>query len=239
MASGSRLFPARYANVTEGQPCILDQTTYYESGSDGTQFANVITRSNCKTPKFYCDAGRATCQRTRPIGSPCASDFECEQVRNKNSGIASPIDAPAVLLSQQHCSIDGLCAQARDKAARVATWHYAITAFFIVASTSACAPFLCSSHFQVKSSYDRHLHFAHARPQASQTAALQGAARVLYRAIEVCALPILAPSIPLSTRGCSLRQTIIALHSAACPPVAEKPRRMGSASRTSSYYAHL
>ncbi|CDO69359.1 hypothetical protein BN946_scf184746.g40 [Trametes cinnabarina] len=60
-----------YANVTLGQTCILDDVTYIDLGPDGEQFSNSVTRHNCKTPQFYCDAGLQVCIPTKSLGVSC------------------------------------------------------------------------------------------------------------------------------------------------------------------------
>jgi hypothetical protein len=68
--------PFRYANVTLGLPCTLEQTTYYDNV---LQINNLVSRSNCRTPSLYCHPTDLTCESTKPIGSPCSADFECEE----------------------------------------------------------------------------------------------------------------------------------------------------------------
>ena len=74
------LYRLRFANVTLGQACIVDNVTYIDIGPEGQQYSNVVTRDNCRTPQFYCDPISMVCQRTKPIGSPCDGDHQCESV---------------------------------------------------------------------------------------------------------------------------------------------------------------
>lgn len=62
----------RYANMTLGQPCILDVATYSDN--------NTIARHNCQTPRFYCHSGYGVCVPTKALGIPCESDEECQSV---------------------------------------------------------------------------------------------------------------------------------------------------------------
>lgn len=71
----------RYANMTLGQPCILDDVTYIDMGPNGEQFSNTVTRHNCQTPQFYCDASVKACVPTKTLGTSCITDQECQSVR--------------------------------------------------------------------------------------------------------------------------------------------------------------
>lgn len=52
-----------YANITLGQNCIVDNTTYTDTGPNGEQYMFTVTRDNCRSPQFYCDPGSSACQR--------------------------------------------------------------------------------------------------------------------------------------------------------------------------------
>lgn len=66
--------------MTLGQPCILDDVTYIDMGPNGEQFSNTVTRHNCQTPQFYCDAGVKACVPTKTLGTSCITDQECQSV---------------------------------------------------------------------------------------------------------------------------------------------------------------
>lgn len=70
----------RYANVTLGQRCILDQTTYLEFGPNGQQLSHTISRHNCRSPLLFCDPSSLQCFHTKPVGTPCEADLECRSV---------------------------------------------------------------------------------------------------------------------------------------------------------------
>ena len=65
----------RYANRTLGQPCVLDIATY----TDG-EYRNIISRHNCRTPRFYCHGEYNMCIPTQRFGEACASAQECRSV---------------------------------------------------------------------------------------------------------------------------------------------------------------
>ena len=69
--------PIRYANITLGQPCISDNTTYFDFGPGSERYSNVIIRDNCRSPQFYCDPEENVCIATKAVGLPCLSDVEC------------------------------------------------------------------------------------------------------------------------------------------------------------------
>ena len=70
----------RYANITLGQSCIVDNTTYTDTGPNGEQYMFTVMRDNCRSPQFYCDPGSSVCQRTKAVGMACQLDSECEEV---------------------------------------------------------------------------------------------------------------------------------------------------------------
>jgi hypothetical protein len=70
----------RYANVTLGHSCVVDNTTYVDVWPDDRQSSNTITRDNCRSPQLYCDPIVMICQKTNSVGSICSSDRECELV---------------------------------------------------------------------------------------------------------------------------------------------------------------
>jgi hypothetical protein len=74
--------PRRYANVTLGESCILEKTTYYSDVVDtnGQRLGVNVMRSNCKAPGSYCDPTTLVCQPTKAIGASCIANPECEQV---------------------------------------------------------------------------------------------------------------------------------------------------------------
>lgn len=125
----------RYANVTLGQPCIADNTTYVDFGLDGQQYTSTITRDNCKSPQFFCDLNGMVCQRTKFVGSACVSDSECTLVRLLYF-ISS--DQRLTVYAQHNCGSAGICAEPPETPLRVAPWQYATTALCIIGG--ACQP---------------------------------------------------------------------------------------------------
>lgn len=75
------LLCGRYASVTLGQPCSTDSVDYTSPGPTGQEFITTVTRHNCKTPQFFCDLVSHLCEPTKPPGSPCGYDQECQSVR--------------------------------------------------------------------------------------------------------------------------------------------------------------
>ena len=66
----------RYANMTLGQNCIVNNMTYTDTGSNGEQHLFTVTRDNGRLPQFYCGPGFLVCQRTKALGMACQLDFE-------------------------------------------------------------------------------------------------------------------------------------------------------------------
>ncbi|TRM64557.1 hypothetical protein BD626DRAFT_492214 [Schizophyllum amplum] len=113
-----------YANATLGQTCVTDNTTYVELGPDGNPYTIVVSRDNCRTPYFYCDATQGVCSRSLPWGSPCSADRECEQ----------------------HNCVTGICADSPETPLRVPAWQCALTILSILGAMAATCIFLTIVH---------------------------------------------------------------------------------------------
>ncbi|KAL1941240.1 hypothetical protein VTO73DRAFT_7452 [Trametes versicolor] len=100
-----------YANMTLGQPCILDDVTYIDMGPNGEQFSNTVTRHNCQTPQFYCDASVKACVPTKTLGTTCITDQECQSF---------------------NCATNGVCTDPPETPARVEVWQIVLTALSVV-----------------------------------------------------------------------------------------------------------
>ncbi|KAJ6507691.1 hypothetical protein C8R47DRAFT_1208735 [Mycena vitilis] len=83
-----------YANVTLGERCITDNTTYLDVGPSGEQITNTVTRDNCQSPQFHCNPIQLLCEHTLPLKSSCDADSQCTSV-NCDTGIcANPPETP-------------------------------------------------------------------------------------------------------------------------------------------------
>ncbi|KAJ7759343.1 hypothetical protein DFH07DRAFT_957958 [Mycena maculata] len=83
-----------YANVTLGDRCITDNTTYIDVGPSGQQVTNTVTRDNCQSPQFYCNPTDLICERTLPIRSPCEADPQCTSLNCATGTCANPPATP-------------------------------------------------------------------------------------------------------------------------------------------------
>lgn len=72
-----------YANVTIGQPCQSENTTYTGDDPSGQQIVFRIARDNCHTPDLFCDPSAGICAKTSESGSSCNIDRQCETVCRK------------------------------------------------------------------------------------------------------------------------------------------------------------
>ncbi|THV06379.1 hypothetical protein K435DRAFT_743840 [Dendrothele bispora CBS 962.96] len=106
-----------FANVTYGEPCVIDKNTYTDIGFDGKAIGIVIVRDNCRAPQSYCNQETQVCERTKTLGDFCQQDQECE-LRN---------------------CVSGVCTEPPETPFRVAPWQYVITAFCVIgAMISIC-----------------------------------------------------------------------------------------------------
>jgi len=118
-----------YANVSADQQCVVDHTTYIDIGPDGEHFSNTITRHNCEGTQLYCDPSSLRCAPTKGVGTPCASDEECQSV----SGLAT-VDASHYIhgFVQFNCDASGACAIPPLHITKVYPWQFAVTITFLV-----------------------------------------------------------------------------------------------------------
>ncbi|KII85258.1 hypothetical protein PLICRDRAFT_337586 [Plicaturopsis crispa FD-325 SS-3] len=114
----------RYANVTVGQPCVIDNTTYMDVGVAGEPSSIVVTRDNCRT-EYFCDGTSSTCVPTQALGSLCQTDQQC---------------------STYNCGSQGLCTDPPETPVRVAPWQYALTGICIAAAMVATCVMLTFVH---------------------------------------------------------------------------------------------
>ncbi|KAJ7683683.1 hypothetical protein B0H17DRAFT_1160853 [Mycena rosella] len=113
-----------YANVTAGDKCITDNTTYIDIGPSGQQVTNTVSRDNCQSPNFYCDPAQLGCQRTLAIDSPCQTDQQCVSL---------------------NCAA-GTCANPPETPNRIAPWQCALTTTAIVGAMAATCVLLTLLH---------------------------------------------------------------------------------------------
>ncbi|EKM58604.1 uncharacterized protein PHACADRAFT_117686 [Phanerochaete carnosa HHB-10118-sp] len=125
----------RWANVTLGQGCIVDDTTYVDVGSDGQQSGNRIVRHNCRTPQLYCDTTALQCFSTKLLGSDCTMDQEC---RSYNCVASTCIDPPGI-------------------PREVKSWQYAVTIVVVVVSMAVTATMLVMIHQRLRLRQHREL----------------------------------------------------------------------------------
>ncbi|KAJ7197515.1 hypothetical protein B0H12DRAFT_1037868 [Mycena haematopus] len=102
-----------YENATLGDPCISDNTTYVDAEQ---QTANTVTRDNCLSPQFYCNATALLCERTLPLGSSCVGDVECASF---------------------NCDAAGICTNPPGTPLRIPPWQCALTATAVLAAMLA------------------------------------------------------------------------------------------------------
>ncbi|KAH8826685.1 hypothetical protein DL96DRAFT_1608692 [Flagelloscypha sp. PMI_526] len=55
--------------------------------------SNIIVRDNCRAPSFFCDPTANTCVQSKPLGTECSHDVECQtRLCITNRCIISPTD---------------------------------------------------------------------------------------------------------------------------------------------------
>ncbi|EFI28116.1 hypothetical protein CC1G_14143 [Coprinopsis cinerea okayama7 len=74
-----------WANETEGNDCVLENTPYIAYGIEG-EFINIVSRGNCRTG-FYCDGPTRKCLANKLEGDKCEADKECDSMNCLSSGV--------------------------------------------------------------------------------------------------------------------------------------------------------
>ncbi|KAI0629332.1 hypothetical protein C8Q77DRAFT_1143400 [Trametes polyzona] len=118
-----------YANMTLGQACTIDDVTYIDVGPGGEQFSNTVSRHNCVTPQFYCDANLTACVPTKALGAPCASDQECLSF---------------------NCAPNGACADPPETPARVEAWQIVLTSLSVITAMVVTVVMLTFVHKRLR-----------------------------------------------------------------------------------------
>ncbi|KAH9935539.1 uncharacterized protein B0H18DRAFT_416058 [Fomitopsis serialis] len=95
-----------WANATSGEACTVENTVYALFGSDGHEYADIISRDNCQTGS-YCDSSALVCKDSKNVGGSCTGNKEC---------------------SSFNCLPSGTCGLSTDTPAHVSEWVYAVVA---------------------------------------------------------------------------------------------------------------
>jgi hypothetical protein len=106
----SNLNLPRWANVTAGQECVVENTAYIAYEADGSEYIDIVSRGNCQ-PNLYCDSGSRKCMATKNAGDACDADKEC---------------------ASYNCNVAGVCGADPHLPVHVATWVFAVVAICIV-----------------------------------------------------------------------------------------------------------
>ncbi|KZW00284.1 hypothetical protein EXIGLDRAFT_562328, partial [Exidia glandulosa HHB12029] len=86
-------FVCMWANVTEGQACVVENTPYIAYTNE-SEYAFVVSRGNC-VKGMYCDAPSKSCMKSKTLGASCSADKECESGNcNESNTCIIPPEAP-------------------------------------------------------------------------------------------------------------------------------------------------
>ncbi|GBE88068.1 hypothetical protein SCP_1202970 [Sparassis crispa] len=118
-----------YANVSLGEPCIIDTVTYIDVGPNGQQFSNSISRDNCQSPQMYCDSSASQCVPAKTLGAACAADQECETY---------------------NCGAQGICVDPPEMPLHVAPWQYVVTSLSVIGAMAVTTVMLTSVHKRLR-----------------------------------------------------------------------------------------
>jgi len=65
----------KWANVTLGLPCVVENTAYISYGAND-EYIDIVSRDNCRIG-LYCDAAQRVCIQRKDLGTQCDADKEC------------------------------------------------------------------------------------------------------------------------------------------------------------------
>ncbi|KAK0504880.1 hypothetical protein EDD18DRAFT_1126802 [Armillaria luteobubalina] len=74
-----------WANVTEGETCVVENTAYIAYGTN-QEYIDIVSRGNCRLG-LYCDSQQLTCIKTKDLGQTCDADKECSTYNCLSSGV--------------------------------------------------------------------------------------------------------------------------------------------------------
>jgi hypothetical protein len=98
-----------WANVTENESCVVQNTAYIGYTASGGEFIDVVSRGNCQVG-LYCDSQSLKCVQEKNLGETCDADKEC---------------------STWNCLASGVCGSDLALDHHVSSWVYAIVAIGI------------------------------------------------------------------------------------------------------------
>ncbi|OCF60715.1 hypothetical protein L486_00353 [Kwoniella mangroviensis CBS 10435] len=94
-----------WSNITLGQTCLIENTTYVGYDHSGMSFTNTVIRDNCIQGQGYCDIGSNTCLSLMGIKQGCTTDRQCQSYNCER----------------------GLCTVPPESSIKVGKWVYALT----------------------------------------------------------------------------------------------------------------
>ncbi|KAJ3713339.1 hypothetical protein EV361DRAFT_969934 [Lentinula raphanica] len=81
-----------WANVTENEDCVVQNTAYIGYTASGGEFIDIVSRGNCRVG-LYCDAQSLKCLQEKDLGEACDADKECSTWNCLSSGVCGPDQA--------------------------------------------------------------------------------------------------------------------------------------------------
>jgi len=83
-----------YANVTIGQPCVVENTPYVGYTDAGGAYSYIVSRDNCANG-LYCDGTALTCFQNKALNAVCTGNKECLSYNCGSDGkCGAPADQP-------------------------------------------------------------------------------------------------------------------------------------------------
>ncbi|KIK67102.1 hypothetical protein GYMLUDRAFT_850632 [Collybiopsis luxurians FD-317 M1] len=99
-----------WANVTENEDCVVQNTAYIGYTASGGEFIDIVSRGNCRVG-LYCDAQTLKCFQEKNLGEACDADKEC---------------------STWNCLASGVCGADQALVHQVGAWVYVVVSIGII-----------------------------------------------------------------------------------------------------------
>ncbi|KAG9087750.1 hypothetical protein FS749_002678 [Ceratobasidium sp. UAMH 11750] len=103
-------FSCQYANITLGQPCLVENTVYIGYSGGGQQNINIVSRDRCAVG-LWCNAQTSVCEPTVSLGQSCSAHKQCDTYT---------------------CGTENVCTVPPGTPLQIQLWQYIVTGIAIV-----------------------------------------------------------------------------------------------------------
>lgn len=150
--SSLSLIPYRWANMTGGSQCVVENIPYIGYGPNNEEFIDIVSRyayfsvtkahsltrlsGNCQIG-YYCDAQTSKCLQNKVLGTTCDADKEYVLLV---FFLTQPLNLNRC--DSFNCMSSGVCGPSADTPRKLAVWVYVIVAIAILGGKLYLGPFI-------------------------------------------------------------------------------------------------